>query len=1153
MEIIKSHFSQKDIDEMEWEIFEAKVVDAVKFLYSKHDIKVIGTKTHKDGGRDAESQYVLAVGLGDELEVNIKILMEVKKRGSSNVNKKDIGSHLIDAYRNRATKIIFITNRKFTSTLDQWLSEFCGSVNMQYSLVPGDLLLDWMNAAHDDSSSVKEAFARITKNKATSSSKSIILEPSFTLDPTDSNNFSACCHARADRPVFMRLGINVSDSAQAFHGTIRVEPSSLDFCDVYPLTAQSKSFKSVFMPGDRQYWTFAIWPKLSGEWGADNFDFVLDGATEKLTVKSNNSFRVSERGLKVCRIARQDNVYNDLSRCFQSWLKNRETSYSMLRSHGGMGKSYLLAGLRQQWHQNGIPELVLDGENILSDTDLVVRAFKNLFPFANNQLGMDMEKPFKDWLEGLGISKETAGYLAHDICCAGKIDNNGYDTQARIDVFYSMLVEGSIRKGLVVVIEDLHKVSPSVLHLLHETIKKLHSTGRNNIFFFLTSRPYMEECSETVHAKWSESLSELLALSYLPVFDITPFDKNDACELLLATIPTFEISHCKNIITQVGASPFLIRESVLYLYQKEIIKKVRPDKDYILIDPVELKVLIDNKMFHGITTRRLKVFFSVQDDVVRLIMEAGSCIGRQFNLTNLIDSLSLTHSKLELSELLGECAKWSFMAPSPAGNNLFEFDHDLVRIGVLDLLETSKHRVIAEQLFDGNASEGNILLSAALAYQAGLADQAYKLSIMAAKKCGHHGQPADAISAHKIALLTLNPPMLKQVPEVTGQGLDSAIEKAAACQLLLNDWREQDRLVLGVLTANLGYLDQVSSGSSKASGQIISESRILCERLGDKHSEAALIAAEGRMHFEQDNLGKAVQCHAQAEEMYNQLDLSRSKDRAANLIRYAICLRQFGSLEQSIATLLSALKYREGSDWKLLNKVRNNIGAVYLRSDWDLVRYHWGKQVSSARRHKLHDRVAHGLASLSFVNIFSGRVKEGIAQSEEALLISKANSLDNTTVRCNLNLGAAFLIEGNPAAAQCFLIEAEELALKHGIGRRLWRVFANLAVTYELMGDMEKSFTRDLQTINSLKAEKWSADSFRKKGKKMFPLLNIALREKESGINEDSPLIPLPDDLKGIIFDMCDQIIKGNHGCLGSMHHNYLVDFDGRLRFLLTE
>jgi len=310
---------------------------------------------------------------------------------------------------------------------------------------------------------------------------------------------------------------------------------------------------------------------------------------------------------------------------------------------------------------------------------------------------------------------------------------------------------------------------------------------------------------------------------------------------------------------------------------------------------------------------------------------------------------------------------------------------------------------------------------------------------------------------------------------------------------------------------------------------------------------------EGRLMFERDDLIGAIARHKEAEKIFASLDTEKIADRAENLVRLAICLRQMGCRDDSLRTLKQALKYRVKSDWALLNKVRSNTGAAYLLSDWKKVRHHWERQLRSARVHGLLPRQAHALASLSFINLFDGRRIEGRHQAEQALGIARAQGLDNTRLRCDLNLSVSCLMEGNIMASLHYLNEAESIAIEHQIGRRLWRVYANLATTHELCGDMERARARDLQTITALNAKSWEGDSVLKRGRHLLPLINIAFRSNISPTLYAPIFLRVRPETAIAVQKVAAKLAVGDQSQLDETLLKYLVVLEGRSRFLLTE
>jgi tetratricopeptide (TPR) repeat protein len=537
---------------------------------------------------------------------------------------------------------------------------------------------------------------------------------------------------------------------------------------------------------------------------------------------------------------------------------------------------------------------------------------------------------------------------------------------------------------------------------------------------------------------------------------------------------------------------------------------------------------------------------------LRKLVEAGACYGRQFPFLLAAQATDVP-DRDEAIDAIGDCARWSLMALSPDRRENLEFDHDLVRAAVLALIPDLRRRELADALLDRLESSDEFFRMAGLAYQAGHADKAFDFARSAARHQTERGRPADALKANHIALLTLDPEWAR-FDKRSSSWVDLAVQSAPACRRQFSDWQLRDGAALTVLRDNLHCLGTVSAGSSGLSDAILTEARMLSQRLGDHAVSASLIAMEGRLLFERNDLAGALARHEEAEKMFDALSLEKVPDRAENLVRLAICLRQMRRRDESLRTLRQALSHRSKSDWTLLNKVRSNAGAAYLLSDWDKVRHHWEGQLRSARAHGLIPRVAHALVGLSFINLFDGRESEGRRQAEEALEIAKAQGLDNTRLRCDLNLSVSSLMDGNLEAALHYLNEAESIAIQHQIGRRLWRVYANLATTHELSGQMEKARARDLQTLTSLKAETWEGDSVLQLGRHLLPLINIAFRA-ELFPELYAPVVQgsLRPETASIAREVAVKLAAGEGGLLDGALLKYLVEVDGRRRFLLTE
>lgn len=1147
---MSNQYTLADLHKMSWQEFETAAVGAIRRLYSKYEIEISNTPLSHDEGRDGEAQHILAIGLGPELAISIKVFLEIKKRKDENVGKSDIGSHVVDAFRNKVTKVIFITNREFTDPLSKWLSEFCGPLNIQFSLVPGKRLLEWLNrpdSTSDEGSAITdwESFKKSTSNKE---ARAINGHLTYTLDPNEAVGGTAPCNARSDRPVFAIIDLTVGDEVSPFHGVVELTSKEAGTAIIHDTGRKSAV---IFSPGERHRWVFAIWPERPGRWDDSCFEITLRDENIPLLIQSTNVFYFPEQGLGVAIASPQNSVERTILSGFDSWCTHGGLALRFLLSPGGLGKSFLVGRLRKEWEAQGLREVVLDGETVGDDIKLIERTFSSLFPFPKSPFDDGAKPALVSWLSGLKLSPEACEAVASDLCRPSGFQPSHYSANLRAEMFAALLSEGGGERGLVFVLEDLHKVSPSVLTVIEEGLSLLRASGRGKIFVLLTSRPAQEIGSVDITSDWLARLRRLLALAEDAVSEILPPSEHDAREILHRTAPSLEATHVHEIVEQVGTAPFNLRETVLYLRQLKVLLVLETGGRPVLADPSRLNELLKHEGLKGTTRRRLDVFFRDQPPWLRKLVEAGACYGRQFPFSLMVRAVGV-EDRDQAIQAVADAARWSLMTVSPEQRENLEFDHDLVRSAVLALMPELRRREVADALLNVIDDSEETVRIAGLAYQAGHADRAFELARQAAHEQNARGRPADALKANHIALLTLDPAWTRFDGQSSSWG-DVAILSAPPTRRQFSDWQQRDRAALTVLRDDLRCLGTVSAGSSSLSDRILTEARMLSERLGDHAGSASLIAMEGRLLFERNDIVGALQAHEKAEGMFAVLSKEESLDRADNLVRLAICQRQLGQIDDSLRTLRQALKHRVRLDWTLVNKVRSNTGAAYLLTDWNKVRHHWERQLRSARTHGLIPRQAHALAGLSFINLFDGRQSEGRRQAEQALEIAKAQGLDNTRVRCDLNLAVSSLMDRNMDGALNYLYEAESLAIKHQIDRRLWRVYANFATAYELIGQAEKAKARDLQTVTSLKADTWESDGLLQRGRNLLPLINIAFRATLAPEVYEPILQRFRPETLLILQEIARKLAVGEKSFLADVLVKYLVNVNGCRRFLLTE
>jgi len=279
------------------------------------------------------------------------------------------------------------------------------------------------------------------------------------------------------------------------------------------------------------------------------------------------------------------------------------------------------------------------------------------------------------------------------------------------------------------------------------------------------------------------------------------------------------------------------------------------------------------------------------------------------------------------------------------------------------------------------------------------------------------------------------------------------------------------------------------------------------------------------------------------------------KRRAQNLVRLAIALRQIGQLEESRRELVRALRERKSSDWSLATQVRANFGATFFYIDWDKTRHHWSRALLIAELRNLPDRKVHSLIDVAHLDLLEDQNEKAIQQLEEALVLSKDYGLENSELRCLLNLGCEAMMRGDPVQAIDLLREADRLGFRHGIGRRLWRVRANMATAYFILGDVQRSLATDKITLNSMPSLEGPISlgppSF-SKTRLVLALANIALRANKSDAHQ-MILREIPGPILYVAKELASDVVKGRLDLLPGLRGRHCKELSGQRFFVITE
>jgi tetratricopeptide (TPR) repeat protein len=1158
--------SLEDLSCMRIDDFETLCVKIVEDTYKGSNLEVTHARLSNDG-KNGDAHYELSIRLATDVHIVFRIWLEPATQRQRELDQAGVASRVGSAIVAKIHKVILVTDRYFSESLRHWLEEFTARTGLQCQLIDGPNLLDRARAYRSGEFnnelppliSKKAPPADHPKPDAAPLPPDVMLSYWFSLSPPlimpTSLGFRHIT-VRADRPVY--LGVEMSFSTTFATSqvslTVNASTSSVD-SGFYPWPPKATSAATIAQAGDKIRKAFIAWPDPTAEPVIPTPVVTLTAGATTLAIgqKALNSLKANRPVLVDTRLPGQDYIYAAISAMVDRWKVQAEFFTALISAPPGVGKSRIMSQLRRYCQGAGIQEILLDCEALSTDVDFLRALLRVLLPFPPTLLDYDLVDPLTEWCVESGIEPEMAAEVARDLC--GPADHQSpLPVRYRLEVGDAVLTSAARLGSVALFVEDLHKASPSLLSFLSALMARLGSTGESQVFLIASTRPFYSGTAD-LRGEWLGALTNIARADRCAVFELAAPSVADAQALLLASITGLEPHHAQEIISAVGTSPFNLREAVLYMLATDTLTFLRlSERQFISVaDPLRLRTALSSHELSRSTAARLGLLLENQATHLRLLLLAGAVYGRRFPISLVLAALRIADDP-GLASLLDICSQWSVIAPALDSLDWFEFDHDLVRETLLTIGPSRSRVYAARALLDADPEGVPSQIRCRLAYQAGLSDECLAAARAAKEEAKSEGRVADIIEYNQLAIQVLDPEIaasvLSALLSLNDQGfLDPALRTLDGCAASGLPHQQRMELVLDLLIDNVDHLCTVGSGSSGAVEAAISEARLISARLDNQYRLAQLLYFEGRMWFERNCVAKAITLHEQAESLFALGSSARDLQRAENLVRQAICLRKDGRTQESLEKLWRAARLRPRANWLLLNKIRNNFGAAYLRSDWAKVRLHWEKQIRQATRKGLPGRKVHGLASLSFIDLFEGKLDNGFAKAREGLELAERLRLDNQIVRLSLDSGIYFLMTGRPDDALLCLLKAEQLALRHGIGRRLWRVMADLATAYEVIRRQDRAVSRDLQTLRQLTG---ILDESSLSSREMLPLVNVVLRA-QSDASFDFLLAEIPAYILGVAREYATLVLTNKKQQLPAMLGNYCVSLTVGPRFLLSE
>lgn len=1180
------HFSYDALQSATWMQFERFSIEVLSRYYEPFGLLVRRTEKQSggdigsDGTRDGEATVIFAgspdraipppadiSSVGPDLSVVLTLWVEVKQR-SSNVNHHDLGGTLFRSSLEYVTKIIFVTNSSFTKPFKKRLSQYALKNGMQFALIDGESLIR-----------IAEKVVKTKRKRGKTKSNNVQTQPRppvdvrlrFASDPLlrYSDITTEVVERAVGEPLFVVADCLVDESANP-HPSLSVELRHGE-ARPFDIAARSGSKQHAVGAGDHFRSVFVIFPERPGELSLDDFRLLIydeegrkvDGRVTRSREKCVVRGTILPDWIPPSRARAHDLLRGSVD----AWADPAAPQQTATRAVdivaiAGAGKSHLVRSVRKSWLRRGVYEVFLDGGGEHTATAVALALLGQIFPLPMDEVSNDLAKSLAEWLTRVGMTEGAAATLARAVSNLSAEGELPFKNEQLGHFLALILAKRSEQHPILLVFEDLHKCYPSSVSMLRSLRQSLTSLGRGKVLTLFTTREDSIWNDEAMRSDWRSSMEMMRAGSDTLEVRLSGFSKDEARELIRAAVPTVEEHYAVEIIEQVGTTPFGAREALGLLLERGILEPAERNGTWRLVKPDELPGALDSQVLRRATHYRLMGLRERYPDWLADFLDSGACLGRVFD-PQVCAHNALVPARGALEKALAECRALEVIAFPLAAPSKLQFDHDLIRSVLLQDMGCARQRRVAGGLFKELVGRESDMLLSSLAYQAGLADECWGHAIKQADSAENSMRHMEAVQALGLAISVTDQNTVTKIFGVDEgrfrPAFDEAVGAAEPCMRSKLRRERRERETAGLLLRYAENLVAVGSAGTPSADRAVTEGSMLAAKLGDQMLRATFKMFHGRQEFSRDNPVEALRLHLEAESIFSAMEPGEDvdKQRARNFVRMAIAYRANGQLEESRRTLLKALRERRGRSWSLVTRVRANYGATYFYLDWAVTRRHWQRALLIAKRRGLTHRYVHGLIDVAFLDLLEdhdGPAERGL---EEALGLCHDYCFENSELRCLLNLGCLALMRGDFQQALELLREADSLGFRHRIGRRLWRVRANMATAYFALGDVAASLATDRITLNSMPP--LGDDSPLLDEKHLFAstrlilaLANIALRAESSEEHREL-LQSLPQRAQASARELARGVIRNEIESLPGLRGRHCKRVGLGRFFLITE
>lgn len=1152
-----------------WKNFEHFAREIMRRYYAQFQLDIKDTPWSHDGGRDGDAVYIFAPagtdGRADDLEIMVKLWVEVKLRSGTAVSLHDTCSHLIRAENQKVNKLVFVTNGRFAPETHEEIRLFCMNRHISCAFIDGARLEELrLNTGQQIPLSNETAAPQPFVG-----SLDVLVRLSNDPLPRDLHpRGQVCC--KPEVPVFLVLDITVKGDHSMLVPPAIVQPATVERCVPY-----QSSFSLPLIDGELFRIVHAVWGQPGATFSPADFGIKFEGIPDQAISLRLDTGRVTvgTRFLSPRTIASQDTVAAPLRRALDSWLATPHHAVYAIEASAGVGKSYVVQQLRHLWLEKQVREIWLDGSCQSDAWSVVTTVLGALFPLAALRSFAHGSEVVECWMADAGIADaNVVKVIARHLSGAKSAAQPNWGIC--VEILSSLLRHASTQNPIVLVYEDLHKASPSTILMIRALLGRIGHEGAGNTFILLTTRPpdqvWQESQSAALDSEAGPSnfgapLDQLL--TYLgqdgKMLKMERPNTAQALSLLTSSLPYAEAQLLNSMIDQVGTTPFALKELMAYLLASDALEPAGEGTWYLISSRVlSLRPELDG--FRNATKERLSLLlrkWQVAHPWLHDFLLAGALVGRDFNVTQAAEASEAPVVRMP-SAILDLLFSADIAQPIPvnAGGEQLRFTHDLIRGAFLDGRSWAVSMRLASRLLQGTSSELPPLLRCRLSRNAGDIDGCREIAEREYAQARAASLHWEALQFRLLSLWALDPARASQLLDesklVRFITIDPALEIGPA-ETRATPSRDD---IVAILFDCLESLVSIGFGGGKVVDSLMTEATMLVRSVGTAEQKARLNYYAGRFALDADDFHRSLEWHVAGEAIYAALDepslLSARRD---NLNRVFLCQRQLDMFEEAGTTLEVLQRLAPVDSPEYSARMLAYRGYLHFYRNLPLVPDYWHQAAEIARAAENHERFAHHAIGRAYVLLLLNQVDEATEAFEEIKAIMMSSSkLRGIWLRLDLDLGALALVQQDWHEAAARLSDALNKGLQLDVFRRLWRIEANLATLYEVTGDMERCAFYDRRSIRGISIRAKAEEALEGKAhwlhqRHVLPVLNLMLRIRTGAKDSQKLLEGFSPAQQTEISRLANLIQEGRLNELPNglgWHCKRVADLD---RFILTE